>query len=1479
MTTAELLNELSRRGIELRTEGDQLRYRAPKGALTSDLRSRIDAHRSELLAALRTSREPAVPHLPRVLPAPEERHQPFPLTDLQQAYWLGYSSLFDLGNVAPHAYTEYDLRDVDFPRLDRAWSRLIERHEMLRAIVQPDGRQRILERPPAYRIPIVDLEDESPERRDEHLLKAREEMCHQGPRPDEWPLFEMRAFRLGERHYRLHWSLSLMICDDWSFHVLSEEWLRLYEDPEAALPDLELSFRDYVLGLERFEATEAFRRSLDYWRSRLETLPQPPELPVAVDPRTVDSPRFTRQSRQVKREVWDRVKSRALAIGVTPSAVLCTLYAEVIAHWSRKKRLTLNLLFFNRLPVHPQIDKLVGNFSSTLLLEVDCETPGSFEERAVRLQRQLWRDLEHSRVSGVRVLREIGQRRGGTGRTSAPVVFASNLNTGFDEQETSERAMGAVYNHLQTAHVWLDHQVFELQGGLMLNWDAVEGLFPEGVAEQAFAAYCHLFERLAQSDAAWREPPRGLTPAEHLELRAAVNDTAAPTPRRTLHELFLESRARHPARPAAHGPTGALDYEELGERAAWIGARLRRLGAEPGTLVAVSMDKGWEQVAAVLGVLSSGAAYLPVDPALPPERFRYLLEHGDVRTALTQPWLQEHLPWPDGVQVVVVDGAESAPLDEAAWSGAQAPEDLAYVIFTSGSTGLPKGVMIEHCGAVNTVVDVNQRFSVGPEDRVFALSSLSFDLSVYDVFGTLASGGTVVFPDPEDLRDPARWLEVMEEAGVTVWNSVPALMQMLVDHLEGTGGRLPVSLRLVLLSGDWIPLSLPGRIRSLGDEVQVISLGGATEASIWSILHPVEEVDPAWSSVPYGRPMVNQTFQVLDEELEPRPEWVPGDLYIGGIGLARGYWKDERKTRASFVVHPRTGERLYRTGDLGRHLPSGDIEFLGREDFQVKVQGYRIELGEIEATLARHPDVRQAVVSALGEERGSKRLVGYVVADDEVDAGDLRQFLLERLPDYMVPVTFVSLSALPLTANGKVDRGALPDPGSGSVQGEGGFVAPRDALELQLARLFEDLLDTRPVGITNGFFDLGGDSLLVVRLVDCVRRDLGAELSLATLIEAPTVELLAEVVRNRAEGNASALVALRTAGERPPFFCVHPSGGGVLCYQDLARSLDGDQPFFGLQSPELDDDEPIPPSVEEIAERYLDETAPVQPAAPYRLGGWSMGGVVAYEMAQQLERQGTPVEVVVLIDTEAPGQQERSLDDAALTAWFTRDLGALAGRTDGLAPEELRPLGEEAQMERVFEWARSAGLLLDGGEREEPAGSSAPTTEVTPEELRRFLEGRLGPGRKLRADFIPLADLPRTAAGEIDREELARWASSDGPAPPNPGPGKEPDGGLSPQRIRRLLEVFRSNFRAMLDYAPQPYPGRVVLLKASETVGENPDDASLGWNRLVPDLEVHELAGDHYSLLRPPGVEDLAQQLHASLDPSATTDPRQGKLS
>nr|BBH88071.1 hypothetical protein KTC_28220 [Thermosporothrix sp. COM3] len=938
-------------------------------------------------ATIALSREQPEEQQPLLVTAdPANRYAPFPLTEVQQGYWIGRSEAFEISNVGNHAYVEVTAPAIDFARFDAALQALLKRHDMLRAILLPDGQQQVLPEAPPMLSRIIDLSQLAQAEQEEMLLHFRQQMDHQILPLDRCPAFELFVIRLDNTHFRLHLSVESIFFDAWSMNLLLHEFLHFYHYPDKPLPELELTFRDYIFAEQEFRQSELYRRSQAYWNERIPQLPQAPELPLVHSNQTLAHPRFVHRSARLTREQWQRIKARAAQAGMTNSSVLLTAFAAIIAAWSKSPRFSINLSIFNRLPLHPQIHEIVGDFTSLIIVGMDLSQMQSFEQKAREIQKQLWEDLDHRYYSGIHVLRELARRKGDVTGAVMPIVFTS-----FLIQDTASPYpplwQETLYCVTQTPQVWLDHQVHETAGELIFHWESVDELFPPGLIDAMFEAYCQLLNHLAaEDDGAWQEVPRQLVSPEQLTERQRANATDAPVSDGLLHTLFIEQALKQPDALAVITPERKLTYRQVYTGMMQLATQLRTLGASPDHLVAVVMEKGWEQVVAVLAILQAGAAYLPVDPHLPTERLHYLLNHGKVTLALTQSRVDERGDWPPHVQRIQVDTLDLdlpavQPLDSI-----QSPENLAYVIYTSGSTGLPKGVMIDHRGAVNTILDINSRFKVRNTDRVFALSALNFDLSVYDIFGLLAAGGAIVIPPDGSERNPAIWLEMLQNEQVTLWNSVPTLLHMLAEFTEGTTELRRTALRLALLSGDWIPLVLPEQLHRQHPDLEIISLGGATEASIWSILYPINGIEPDWKSIPYGRPMLNQRFHVLNHDLEPAPTWVPGELYIAGIGLAKGYWRDEEKTQERFFTHPRTGERLYKTGDLGRYLPDGNIEFLGRADFQVKIQGHRIELGEIEETCIQHPEVQAAIATAATDPKGEKRLVLYVVPQQKEEA-------------------------------------------------------------------------------------------------------------------------------------------------------------------------------------------------------------------------------------------------------------------------------------------------------------------------------------------------------------------------------------------------------------------------------------------------------------------------------------------------------------
>ncbi|MEO0683455.1 MAG: amino acid adenylation domain-containing protein, partial [Cyanobacteria bacterium J06649_11] len=990
-----------------------------------------------------------------------DRYEPFPLNGMQQAYWIGRNSFFELGNIAIHLYFEVESIDFDVARFNQAWQRLVERHDMLRAVVLPDGRQQILQETPTWQLEVIDLRGYEPKALEEQLNISREHLSHLVKPIEQWPQFEIRALQIDEHATRLYFSFDGWCLDGWSYQILFRDLVTLYQNPKAPLPSVDLSFRDYVLAVQNLETSLAFQHSLEYWQKRIPSLPPAPELPLAINPKTLEKPRFRRYSQQLPSEIWQRLKTRAQKSKLTPTALLMAVYAEVLTLWSKTPHFTINVPRFNRLPLHPQVNEIIGEFASFTLLEIDNSKSDSFEVRAQNLQRQLWQDLEHQYVSGVRVLREIAKFQNvETAGVSFPVVFTTAPQDIRKDvcsvKGTSLGTLGHIVEALsQTPQVHIDNIYFEeADGTLVFNWDFVEDLFPANMIKSMFAAYSQLLMQLAQDESAWQATGRqSLLPTDQLTCRAEVNRTAASIPKVTLQDLFIANLQKHSDNVAIISPECRLTYRQLSTAAYRLGRQLKQSGINANHLVPIIMDKGWEQVVAVLGVLMAGGAYVPIDPEVPLTRLKYLLADSKASIVLTQSHLLSKLQEQTRLPCLCVEyNSVNSESYSTNWISSQQPEDLAYVIYTSGTTGTPKGVMINHLGAVNTILDINNRFAVGSADRVLALSSLSFDLSVYDIFGTLAAGGTIVIPEAKRDKDPAHWLELIEKEGVTLWNSVPALMQILVEYTGQRSAKSLQSLRLALLSGDWLPLTLPKQVKELVDDIELISLGGATEASIWSILYPIHTVEPGWKSIPYGYPMVNQQFHILNQSLEPCPVWVPGQIYIGGIGLAQGYWQNQQKTTKSFIIHPVIGERLYCTGDLGRYLPDGNIEFLGRVDFQLKVRGYRIEPGEIEAALRQHPEIKAAIITVFTDASGEPQLAAYYTLTSDINPNreQLQQWLRERLPHYMVPSVFMYLDTLPLTANGKVNRRQLPEPiivSSASTK----FVAPRTPVEAIIA--------------------------------------------------------------------------------------------------------------------------------------------------------------------------------------------------------------------------------------------------------------------------------------------------------------------------------------------------------------------------------------------------------------------------------------------
>ncbi|MFH7339629.1 serine hydroxymethyltransferase [Streptomyces sp. KHY 26] len=1049
--------------------------------------------------------------LPPLVPDPDAAGEPFPLTPTQQALWVGRADAVELGNVGCYGYFEWERDELDLDRYRRVWERLVEHHPGLRTVVGPDGTQSVLERPGPVPIAVDDLRDDPDAVR--RLAQDRAEEGHRMLDPATWPMFDLRVVLLSDR-VRVRLGIDLQLMDaSCLFLNLFPDLVALYEDPDAELAPQRLAFRDFARWLEEdVRGGERWRADWSYWQERVEALPPAPDLPAARY--TAEGPgRFERCAVRYPAEEFAVLRRRALGYDLTATELLVGAFAEVLRNWSSDPAFTLNVPIFQRFDV-PGIEDVIGDYTNAILLEAR-PVGRTVAERIAGLAGRLRADIRHGCVNGVDVLRELARRRG-LAAASMPVVVTSLL--GLSAARSITEFGTEVHSITQTPQVSLDFQIREEDGELRLVWDHRSGTFAPGVVEDAFEAFRDLVGRMLAD-----EVGHGVWEAPHVDMRSRrdravwneVNDTAEPVPAVLLQERFFAQARRTPDAEAVVAPDRRLTYEELADHAYRIGNRLRELGVRPGDMVGVVMEKGWEQYAAVYGVLAAGGAYLPLDAAAPRARIARLLESAGARVVLTQSRLARSLDLPAALAVLCADTdfgtASNAPL-----TALQGPDDPAYVIYTSGSTGEPKGVLVGHRGVSNLVRDVRARFEVTAADRLLAISGLHFDASIYDVFGPLGCGAAVVLPPPFRRAEPDVWVDLVRDERVTIWNSVPVLMELLVGEAETRADRTLGTLRLAVLSGDWIPLNLPERARTQAPGLRVVGSGGPTETICWSLFHPIGAVDPHWTSIPYGKPIANQRYYIVDRDLRPRPTWARGEMAVASpLGLAIGYLGDPERTRAKFVTLPTTGERAYLTGDFGRLLPTGDIEILGREDFQVKVAGQRIELGEIEAVLNRVEGVRTAVVTAPRSGAGVVRLHAFVVPETNASpsADALREHLAEELPAAMVPSAIRLLPELPLTANGKVDRLALatlaatPDkPAEPEPRTDAGLLA-----EL-VAACVGEILGLDEVATAGNFFRLGGDSLSGTRLAARLQELLGAPVPVRTVFAHPVVSDLASVI-------------------------------------------------------------------------------------------------------------------------------------------------------------------------------------------------------------------------------------------------------------------------------------------------------------------------------------------------------------------------------
>jgi len=724
--------------------------------------------------------------------------------------------------------------------------------------------------------------------------------------------------------------------------------------------------------------------------------------------------------------------------------------------------------------------------------------------------------------------------------------------------------------------------------------------------------------------------------ANEYQLLQQFNNTITEYPKeKTITNLFEEQVSKKPDAIALRRNEQVMTYGELNKKANQLARYLIAHGVKNQDNVGLLVARSFDMIIGMLAIMKAGGAYVPIDPDYPIDRQEYILQNSAVEMVITDN------EYPLSVllhetQLIKLKEINLNNLKNVNPQVNAESSQLAYTIYTSGSTGKPKGVMIEHHSAVNLITWVNSEFNIGPDDCLLFITSMCFDLSVYDIFGLLAAGGSIVMVEKQELMDVPKLKEMLVKHHVTFWDSVPSTMDYFVAELEAAECNLfENSLRLVFMSGDWIPVNLPNRIKNYFPKANVISLGGATEGTVWSNFYPIDKVEPHWTSIPYGKPMNNNFFYILDEQLNPVQLGEPGELYIGGVGVARGYANDKEKTGKAFIKDPfnnKLGGRMYKTGDMGRMLPDMNMEFIGRIDDQVKIRGFRIELGEIATALQKHEKVKAAVVLAKTIKEHQKELIAYIVGD--VNATVLKAYLAEKLPFYMIPANYVMLDSIPLTSNGKVDKKALLLYDCHTDDKLSFYVAPRTTTEKLLTDVWTEALGIKKIGIYDNFFELGGHSLIAVKVMTKIERLTGKRLPLASLFENPTIEKMSQLLQMDGRSVTwDSLVPIKPQGSKTPLYIVHGAGLNVLLFNTVAAGLSADQPVYGLQAKGLNGvDEPFN-KIEDMAAHYIEAIMRQNPTGPYALAGFSFGGIIAFEMARQLKTLGKEVKMLAVFDT------------------------------------------------------------------------------------------------------------------------------------------------------------------------------------------------------------------------------------------------------
>lgn len=889
-----------------------------------------------------------------------DEHLPFELTNVQQAYLYGRLADFEMSNVSAHHYSELLFSHINITRFEEALNQLINQHSSLRTVFQ-DASQRVVPKVPFYKIKQHGQITQS------EFEQIRARLSHKVYHSDLWPLFDFELSEINEQ-FVLHISVDVLILDGISMRLFFDQLAQRYnatKNIHLKATSLEINFKDYVKKYHEVRASSLYTDAKQYWLNKLEQYNFEAQIPLAAIPGTITNPEFIRLSTTIPQKTWQLIKDKANHFNLSLTCVVLYAYGLVLSKWSGHSHFCINLTLFNRLPLHKQVNEILGDFTVLELFNFKRNLNETIYSGIDKVHNELWEDIDHNLFDGIDFQRLIRKNLGiSQGHSLSPIVLTSMLG---DKTESIplDGHVGNGYSISQTSQVYLDNKAYENEEGFVAEWDYVGQLFAPHMIKEMHDDYCAVIELFAELDWQQPSPPSTLSSKDQL-LIGKANSNTQPEFKQTLVDLCLSHIKTSCEQTAIIDSKGTYTYGDTELFSEYIAHHLlSHIVDGPQQLIGILSEKGYQQVVAPLGVMRAGMAYLPLHIDWPAGRIDSILKEGIVNTILISQSAFSNYIKGSSIEyeyrwLIIETLINSTPPIKSRPLPTINLDGVAYVIYTSGSTGKPKGVTITHQSAVNTLIAVNNRFQIKSSDKILALSDLSFDLSVYDLFGVLGAAGTVVFPDQEKIKEPAHWYELIVTYQITLWNTVPQLMQLLAGYAADRGKSL-TPLTTILLSGDWIPLTLPAQLKSLTTNATIMSLGGATEGSIWSIWYEIKDIQTEWTSIPYGYAMPNQKMYILNDFQEQCPVDVTGEIHIGGMGVALGYWNDEEKSRSHFINHSVLG-MLYKTGDSGKWHHNGYMIFQGRKDFQVKLNGYRVELEEVSHHLTQLQGVDDALI-------------------------------------------------------------------------------------------------------------------------------------------------------------------------------------------------------------------------------------------------------------------------------------------------------------------------------------------------------------------------------------------------------------------------------------------------------------------------------------------------------------------------------------